>query len=104
MESGLLLTAVEDNPVCVDDVRRRLAIAELLDQPDPPELRRGHRLRFEGKAERFAMLAKLSAMYVQARLIALEERRSAADKTTEHCNIVWAQRSVPREVRIAVPA
>ena len=104
MDSRLLLSGVEDNAVCVDDVRRRLAIAELLDQPDPPELRRGHRLRIEGKAERFAMLTKLSALYVQARLIALEERRSAADITTEHCNIVWARRSVRREVRIAVPA
>ena len=31
------------------DIERRLALIELLDQPDPPELHRGHRLRLEGK-------------------------------------------------------
>jgi hypothetical protein len=81
-----------------------MAIAELLDQPDPPELRRGHRLRVEGKAERFAMLTELSAMYVQAKLIALEERRSAADAPTERQRVVWARRSVREELRLAVPA
>ena len=62
------------------DIERRLAIAELLAQSDPPELRRGFRLRVEGKAERFALVPALAATYVQKRLVALQERRD---------DIVW---------------
>lgn len=75
-----------------DNAQRRLAIAELLEQPDPPELRRGHRMRVEGKPERFALLPALSAMYIQAQLLALEERRlAAADLSTERQDIRWRQ-------------
>jgi hypothetical protein len=91
--------------VCVDDAQRRLAIVELLDRPDPPELRRGHRLRVEGKPERFVMLTRLSAMYVQARLLAYEERRRAADENPmERDNTRWAGRRARKEALIAVPA
>jgi hypothetical protein len=58
------------------DIERRLAIAELLAQPDPPELRRGHRLQLPGKPERFELVPVLSASFVQAKLLALHERRS----------------------------
>jgi hypothetical protein len=48
------------------DLERRLALAELLDQPDPPELRRrGHRRRLDGRSERFRLLPLLSAVFVQ---------------------------------------
>jgi hypothetical protein len=91
--------------VCVDDAQRRLAIVELLDRPDPPELRRGHRLRVEGKPERFVMLTRLSAMYVQARLLALEERRRAVDdKPTAPDTVRCARQHAREETLIAVPA
>ena len=58
------------------DMERRLAIAALLAQPDPPELRRAHRLRLAGKPERFELVPQLSAVFVQAKLLALQERRT----------------------------
>ena len=58
------------------DMERRLAIAALLAQPDPPELRRAHRLRLAGKPERFALVPQLSAVFVQTKLLALHERRT----------------------------
>ena len=58
------------------DVERRIAIAELLAQPDPPEIHRAHRLRLEGKPERYALLQQLAAVFVQTKLLALHERRA----------------------------
>ena len=58
------------------DMERRLAIAALLAQPDPPEMRRAHRLMLAGKPERFALVPQLSAVFVQAKLLALHERRT----------------------------
>lgn len=58
------------------DMERRLAIAALLAQPDPPELRRAHRLTLPGKPERFELVPQLSAVFVQAKLLALLERRA----------------------------
>jgi hypothetical protein len=83
------------------DIERRLAIAELLAQPDPPELRRAHHLRVEGKPERYAMLPLLSAVFVQRKLIALEERREATVATERH-SIVWTPRKALR--RVLLPA
>jgi hypothetical protein len=57
------------------DIQRRLAIAELLTQPDPPEMRRGNRICLPGKPERFDLVPRLSAVFVQAKLLALHERR-----------------------------
>lgn len=60
------------------DFERRLAIEELLAQSDPPELpRRGHRVRLTGKPERYALLPRLSSLFVQQELLALEEKREA---------------------------
>ena len=70
------------------DMERRLAIAALLAQPDPPELRRGHRLRLPGKPERFELVPRLSAVFVQARLLALHERR--AEMNEGHTQITVA--------------
>ena len=58
------------------DMERRLAIAALLAQPDPPELRRSHRLTLAGKPERFELVPQLSVVFVQAKLLALHERRA----------------------------
>lgn len=89
--------------MCIDEAERRLAIAKLLDQPDPPELRRGHRLRVEGKPERFALLTRLAAMYVHARLLAREERRIGADhRPTERQDVRWTRQEVREEVVMAV--
>ena len=57
------------------DMERRLAIAELLARPDPPDMRRGHRLRLAGKPDRYKQVALLSAAFVQSKLLALHERR-----------------------------
>jgi hypothetical protein len=60
------------------DSERRLAIVELLAQPDPPELRRGYRVRLEGKSDRYDQVPMLSAAFVQAKLLELQERRAEA--------------------------
>jgi hypothetical protein len=79
------------------DFERRQAIAELLAQPDPPELCRGHRLRLEGKAERFSMVQTIAAAYVQTRLLALQERRAEGTAEVQpRANIVWTLRLVRR--------
>lgn len=69
------------------DMERRLAIAALLAQPDPPELSRAHRLRLAGKPERFALVPQLSAVFVQARLLALHERRTEIDEDYTRSNL-----------------
>ena len=68
---------------------RRLAIAELLAHPDPPELRRGHRLRFEGKPDRYSLVQSVSAVYLQKKLLELQDQCAAADISTERHNIRW---------------
>jgi len=80
------------------DVARRVAIAELLAQPDPPELRRGHRLRLEGKPDRFDLVPMLAAVFVQAKLLALEERRAQIDSASADVAVVLEHR-----VRKVVP-
>ena len=72
------------------DFERRAALAELLAQPDPPELRRrGNHLRLVGKPERFSLLPLLSAVFVQQKLLALEHRRDASGPTTDRRDILW---------------
>lgn len=51
---------------------KRQALIDLLAQPDDG-LRRGHRLTVEGRADRFAMLPRLSATFVQYHRLELEE-------------------------------
>ena len=64
------------------DAERRLAIAALLTYPDPPELRRGYRLRLDGKVDRYALVAVLTAAFVQRRLLELNERRAECEHST----------------------
>ena len=70
------------------DLERRLAITELLAQPDPPELRRAHRLRLAGKPERFELVPQLSAVFVQAKLLALHERCAENKEAHTRTNVV----------------
>jgi hypothetical protein len=79
------------------DFERRLAIAELLAQSDPPELpRRSHRVRLNGKPERYALLPWLSALFLQERLQTLEERREAHLERVRR-NIQWRSPSAFRK-------
>ena len=65
----------------IEDIERRLALVELLAQPDPPELRRGYRLRLAGSPDRYALVPRLTAAFVQAKLLALHER--SGERTPE---------------------
>jgi hypothetical protein len=66
------------------DSERRLAIVELLALPDPPDLRRGYRVRLEGRGDRYDQVPMLSAAFVQAKLLELQERR--AEMISEETN------------------
>ena len=56
-------------------VERSVAICELLAIADPPELRRAHVARIEGKPERFTLISHLTGVFVQSKLLELEEVR-----------------------------
>jgi hypothetical protein len=61
------------------DIERRLAIAELLAQPDPTDLGpRRTRLCLEGKPDRFDLVPLLAAAFVQQCMLELHERRAEA--------------------------
>ena len=84
------------------DAQRRLAIAELLSRPDPPDLqRRSHHLRIEGKPDRYALVATLVAAFVQKRLLAAQERRALR---TERHNIRWAPQGVRQKEEVLTAA
>ena len=85
-----LLVAVWRLTAVMLDMERRLAIAALLAQPDPPELRRAHRLRLAGKPDRFELVPQLSAVFVQAKLLALHERRAEINEADTRSNAVEA--------------
>ena len=55
-------------------LERRIALTELMAVPDPPELRRGHRQRFEGRPDRYELLPTLAMLFAQTRLIEFQER------------------------------
>jgi hypothetical protein len=81
------------------DLERRLAITALLAQPDPPELRRAHRLRLAGKPERFELVPQLSAVFVQAKLLALHERCAETNEDHTPSNLaVEAPQRIPWRV------
>jgi hypothetical protein len=56
------------------DIERRQAVYELLALPDAPELRRGHRRLLEGRPDRFRLVSELTATFIQAKLLELQER------------------------------
>ena len=84
------------------DFERRAALAQLLAQPDPPELgRRGNRLRVVGKPERYSLLPLLSAVFVQEKLLALEHRHNICAPTTDRRDILWGRSSALRKEVLA---
>jgi hypothetical protein len=56
------------------DLERRIALTELMAVPDPPELKRGYRQRFEGRPDRYELLPMLAMRFAQTRLIEFQER------------------------------
>jgi hypothetical protein len=84
------------------EIERRLAIADLLAQPDPPDLgRRGYRLRVEGKPERFDLVPQLAAVFVQRKLLSLHERRAEGVASEMYVPARPMIRSVAKVVRFA---
>jgi hypothetical protein len=71
--------SVEAPPVTDTDLARRHALYELLTMPDPPDIHRGHILRFAGKPERHRLLPYLAAAFVQAKLLEIRERAPLDD-------------------------
>lgn len=57
-------------------IERQHAIIELLDQPDDPDLHRGHRLTVEGRADRYRLVPYFVSAFVQAKLLELHERET----------------------------
>jgi hypothetical protein len=64
------------------DIERRQAIVDLLSIPDGPYLRRSHRLTLAGKPERFELVPRLAAIFVQQKLLDLRERDAARTAVT----------------------
>lgn len=56
------------------DITRRLALYELLDKPDPPELHRGYVPRLAGKPDRFDVLPLLAAAFAREKVMELRRR------------------------------
>ena len=56
------------------DLERRIALTELMAAPDPPELKRGNRPRYEGRPDRYEMLPILAMHFAQTRLLEMQER------------------------------
>jgi hypothetical protein len=66
-------------------ITRRLALYELLEKPDPPDLHRGSIMRFEGKPDRHAQLPRLAAAFVRAKMLEIQLRgKPLGVKPTEH--------------------
>lgn len=58
------------------DIERRQAICELLSLPDAPDLRRGYRQTIEGTPARYRLVPQLTAAFIQAKLLELDERHA----------------------------
>lgn len=69
---------------------RRQALIELLSLPDSPDLRRGHRLTIEGRADRHQILPRLAAAFVQQYLMDRDERNEMPPSPTpDEANATW---------------
>jgi hypothetical protein len=78
------------------DIERRLALAELLAQPDPTDLApRRTRLCLEGKPDRFDLLPLLAAAFVQRHMLELHERRAEADTAEADARPADVRRCLP---------
>lgn len=56
------------------DITRRLALFELLEQPDPPDLHRGFVVRLDGKPDRHNQVPMLAAAFAQEKLQEMRRR------------------------------
>ena len=56
------------------NITRRLALYELLEKPDPPDLHRGHVSRLAGKPDRYDVLPLLAAAFAREKLLELRRR------------------------------
>jgi hypothetical protein len=66
-------------------ITRRLALYELLEKPDPPDLHRGFVMRLEGKPDRHALLPQLAAAFVRSKMLEIQRRgKPSGVKPTEH--------------------
>jgi hypothetical protein len=59
---------LERRPQMDASITRRLALYELLEKPDPPELHRGFVVRLPGKPDRYAQLPELAAAFVRRKM------------------------------------
>ena len=58
------------------DITRRVALYQLLDMPDPPDMHRGNVVRLEGKPDRHDILPVLAEAYARGRLLEVRQRDS----------------------------
>lgn len=56
------------------NIMRRMALYELLEKPDPPDLHRGFVTRLEGKPDRYDVLPLLAAAFAREKLLELRRR------------------------------
>jgi hypothetical protein len=63
------------------ELERRIALTELMAVPDPPELKRGHQQRFEGRPDRYELLPTLAMMFVQTRVMEFQERAAYSSQS-----------------------
>ena len=63
------------------DITRRVALCELLEMPDPPDLHRGFVSRLEGKADRHEQLPLLAAAFAREKVLELRRRAASAHRS-----------------------
>ncbi|MEQ1869146.1 MAG: hypothetical protein ABL961_03890 [Vicinamibacterales bacterium] len=51
------------------NITRRVALCQLLEMPDPPELHRGHVRRMDGKPNRHEMLPLLAEAFARGKML-----------------------------------
>jgi hypothetical protein len=74
--------------VTLAEIERRQALIELMTLPDEASLRRGHRLVFEGRPDRYRLCPMLAAAYAQTTLLRLRERREEILSVSEGPGLV----------------
>ncbi len=51
------------------NIARRVALCQLLEMPDPPEMHRGNMRRLDGKPDRHEQLPTLAAAFARGKMI-----------------------------------
>jgi hypothetical protein len=60
------------------NIARRVALYQLLELPDPPELHRGHQRLMDGKPDRHDILPLLAAAFARGKMLQFQLRRIVA--------------------------